>query len=1569
MPKFTRAFIAGRMNKDVDERLLPKGEYVDALNVRVNSTEGGEVGSVENSKGNEKLITLKYEDNGTEYELSSSARTIGAYADDTNEIIYWFVHDPQFSRGTLGKLDLIVSYNAKLRSLTYHVISIDDGGGQKTTLNFDSEYLITGVNLIDNFLFFTDNLNPPRVIDITKSYGVPNNSNQDTIDAEEILVIKKPPIKAPTTELLIIDGDTYLEDRFISFAYRYQYDDGTYSATSPFSPPAFEPSAFDFSTDTNLNNGMKNRFNAVSIGYETGNSSVIGIDLLFKEADDNVIKVIKKINKDVEGVPDNTTQTFTFSSSKIFTILPDSEILRLYDNVPLLAKAQTILGNRLLYGNYVEGYDLLDSNGNDVRLDYSVSAQSEDVGIDVLDTNTIADDDYDIDGNVTVNDSTFVIDLTGEPLQQGDRLSIDITFERGNTSNSAGGGSSQAATGSTKVSFVFTLPTTYSSPGQLFLEDSAFIQAFGSVGKGPQGVGEIANYLPVPQSCEGDTFTDIFNCAVTDKLTTYNKIESFSLSSSVNRLVPVQCANVNGNDVGTTSSSPFFKVKLLAMNFDNGSNSFFEYYKITGISAIYEQASTSKSLHSDRNYEVGIVYSDEFARATTALVSRNNSVYIPCGMSDRRNYLRVTIPTTQIAPSWAKNYRFVIKPDKSGYETIYSNLYFTDPEDKAYTYFLLEGENANKVTEGDDLIIKADANGALEVCTSAKILEKKAQERGFLDGLSTTEDPDGGVPSGVYMKLKTENFSVADNDSYVDLGKVEVSTEKWLIERYGSQFPFLAYPLFKKSGEAIDLPQGSRISFNIVFERKGPQDGNNNCEKRIYTFQKSFTVPKDYDNFKLWWDDQNIEQYIDEGVQDVGLDGGDVKNVFDETIYPNIGNASDFIIGGVTTSQTTNKLLDNNTDLSNVPPGAVVLNTVTFETANVTGRGVIAITLDEDIMRSGDSYQIFTRLSAYNFMRTDLETNYWSFIETSNGLYLALTGTRSCGPNTKGRKSTISASIEIFRASEIIFETEPIDASPDIFFESSKVYDIQGGRHLGDGDEDIDQNFNTGQAAVIQTDFSNCFAFGNGAESYKIEDSIKGRTFTLGNRVTAVAAQDYKRAHRFADITYSGIYNDESNVNKLNEFNLGLVNFKVLEDSFGDVQILDGRLTDVLVLQSDKISYVLAGKNLLSDSTGGGSIASVPEVLGTQIARNEENGISFNPESYVHYENCRYFTDAKRGAVIKLEGSSSSSDRLVVISDYWMRTWFRDLFLDSFDTEKLGAFDPYMEEYVLASNDNQLPTEQEKVSCGLFKSFEVPPNSQVTFTVQYPQNIGLAPIQYFPQNSPAINFEVSALYNSITTSSGATTTSGSFNVDKNAISPATAEVTIDNNDLEDTLEITIGVGCPVPEELTVVKVVVTSNGDEGKTIYFDYFFEDSPYTGPAQSEQAIFKNQETPAVTKFSSSTGNQGKAAFPNDGSTVTVGVEKRATDTFTFDPAIHRFLYLRSNTVYTDSQSDVLSLVAAATNITPINTVTAGSVYNGEFTMPVTGNFLYLIWDLRTSSSVELTYNLSSEVTACCT
>ena len=153
MPNTQRNFVAGRMNKSLDERLVPNGEYIDALNVRLGSTEDSEIGAVENSKGNTQLTFLQYEETGsgeTATFLSSDAVCIGTFEDGQENRIYWFVHDPNFSKGLTKKLDLIVSLNPNTNNLAYHVVSIDDGSGVNTTLNFNATNLITGVNKIEN---------------------------------------------------------------------------------------------------------------------------------------------------------------------------------------------------------------------------------------------------------------------------------------------------------------------------------------------------------------------------------------------------------------------------------------------------------------------------------------------------------------------------------------------------------------------------------------------------------------------------------------------------------------------------------------------------------------------------------------------------------------------------------------------------------------------------------------------------------------------------------------------------------------------------------------------------------------------------------------------------------------------------------------------------------------------------------------------------------------------------------------------------------------------------------------------------------------------------------------------------------------------------------------------------------------------------------------------------------------------------------------------------------------------------------------------------------------------------
>jgi hypothetical protein len=1468
------------MNKTFDERIVPDGEYIDAMNIRMGSTEKSEAGAVENTVGNLPLTALQY----LGIPLSPFARCIGAIEDSARETLYWFVHDPNFGTKFSNKIDLIVSYNISTLILTYHVISLDDGTGVgNTTLNFNPTYLITGVNIIEDLLFWTDDYNEPRFINVKRNYANPDGAGIDyngspDILKEELLVIKKPPTEAPTLQLLELAGqENYLEERFICFAYRYKYADGEYSATSQWSDIAFSPNPFIFSNESFLNEGMTNQYNGVDITFNTGGPLVVGIDLLFKAANGNIIKVIEKFDKQNSGWSDNTLQTYTFLNSKIFTILPESELLRLYDNVPRLAKAQTIMGNRLMYGNYVDGYDLVDANGTPVQFTY----QTELVSIDFTSTDLItstSDGIYSISGStIMISNSVLYIDLSNQPLLAGNVISVSIVLE-GYYDNV-----STAPVNQVSTSFNFPINSDYTSVYQL-ATSTEFVNFIGTALNIQTNVSQSLT----PNSCDGTTVTDIINCD-------YNQI--FTIPNPPNP-PDVYRKNECGIDaieepirIIASPTSNLIGLQFLAtqyVKYPTTTTFEYVYYKIIQKSASIFFNYGLRSLHSNRDYEIGIVYMDEFNRATPANVSSSNTVHVPCSYSPFSNSITVNIPPTQIAPYWAKRYKFVCKADMAGYETIYSNIWFTGTDGNIY--FLLQGENARKVEEGDRYIVKADTDGPTTSCVYATVLEKKSYASGDISATPPIN------PAGVYMKINVENFNITkSSNAIISFGRRQQT------EGQANVGPILSYPmsypdpLSPGNFIAYSVPAGSVIVFDIKFERRGY--GDKPCETRIYTLNKTYVSSSNYTDMKDWFNGDNIASTINDGIQDIGG--------------------------------------------SNCPANNVYIST----------NGI---------------------LSTYS-----LCDNYWQFYEniSTGELVLQLSGTTACsGDNNNKRKSRVIANITVFRAVDnIVFETMPQDTLPDVFFENDLSFPIDvKGNHLSNGAfGDVSQDIGSGIYGVIQTGFFNCFAFGNGVESYKIRDSIVGRDFNLGNRVTTVAAQDYREERRFADITYSGVYNPETNVNKLNEFNSGLLNYKNLELSFGAIYILDGRETDVLTIQEDKVSYVLAGKNLLSDAAAGGAITSVPEVLGTQIARTEKYGISFNPESYVQWGYDRFFTDAKRGAVIQLRGNSYSNDQLTVISEQNMRTWFRDTFNGSFNTQKLGGFDPYMNEYVLTTNDIDLPFEQECIKCGVnqtltFAQGEI--KTRYNYCVNLGSAIGKTVVEWNVISiDPDAVFNIIAIYDGNSYDSGSTNTSGSFDFFKYAQNPNNVEIYIL---VGGNVVIDINVRCPEKEPATLVEVVLTNDSDAGKSLMKQFNYVNGSYTSPLQSNFFIFSSGTgNPLVSYYLVTNGFVGQGNIPPEGATMTLQTnETFPYVTFDFNPLVHKFRYARDFNLYGNNDIDMQALLAISSVATPILNPITG-IYNASFTVPpsVNGQYVYIIWDLRTATEVQLCTSDNLEAVCC--
>jgi hypothetical protein len=212
----------------------------------------------------------------------------------------------------------------------------------------------------------------------------------------------------------------------------------------------------------------------------------------------------------------------------------------------------------------------------------------------------------------------------------------------------------------------------------------------------------------------------------------------------------------------------------------------------------------------------------------------------------------------------------------------------------------------------------------------------------------------------------------------------------------------------------------------------------------------------------------------------------------------------------------------------------------------------------------------------------------------------------------------------------------------------------------------------------------NAFAFGNGVESNRIYDNFLRPTMKYSPRASSVI-EDYQEQNKYASLCYSGIYKGDTSTNRLNSFNLSQANFKNLDIKYGPIEKIFARDTDLLVLHQDKITKVLYGKNLLVDAVGGSQVASVPEVLGNQIAHPSEYGISNNPESFAKHANILFFSDARRGAVLQMIG-----DEVVEVSDSGMKNYFRDTMKDNPNTQKLGCFDPFNNTYVIAFNDQNV---------------------------------------------------------------------------------------------------------------------------------------------------------------------------------------------------------------------------------------------------------------------------------------
>jgi hypothetical protein len=1307
------------MDKDTDSRLIPQGSYRDALNLRIGSSEGGDAGAGENSLSNRKLTNLT---------MGTNPITIGMYGDEFEEKIYWFV--------TTDTGNYVLEWD-NVNSVSSYVL-IDTRVGDANVLNFHEDYLITGVNVLidsDNgnrYLLWTDGRdgNEPRQINIerAKSYG------ENGFGQEEISLYKAPPSAPPTITLTntASDEENNLEEKFLTFSYRYKYLDGEYSALSPFTDFAFRPKPFSYDYSISSNESMINRFSAVDIAFNTGSDLVEEVEVVFKQSGSNAVYSIESFNKEKKGWGDGATVSFLYANSKIKRVLSTNELNRLYDNVPLVAYAQEMIGNRVLFANYKENIDLLDSNGDKIQVDLSV-------------------------GKLTT------------PISEG-------------------------------------TPT--------------------------------------------------------------------------------------------------------------------------------------ETMRTNRDYEIAIAYTYGGSRLTTPLTSEGNTLYIKNAEAINKNQLTVTVANE--APALAEGFRFFIKQSKTDYDTIIPTLFY---QDGVYVWIKLEANEINKISEGEFIYVKADSSAILTNVVQTKVLDIKTQDRNFLEDDAVTETKQ---LQGNYFKIKPIDYRIDEADfEFYEYAGYDNTRDRYN-DPIRNNISYAEDPIAYGLDATNDLTVSSGDTYTGIIDVRYRIEIDTVGATDTFRWSKDDGTTFEASGVAITGAAQALDSSIT--ITFGSVTGHDIddywivsaKSSSDNGLAGDMNSKAYAIYKGIDEGDT-----DGDKD---VIEGGARINIRYRE----KGEGNISINKNYISSRRYDNVEEWFHGDNIQLDLGIAESRIWfrrgTVTKTSGAAsYITIGKTQYMNMIIRSLNTQNTFTDDIIKVypgwsvfqseNDIIFETKPFDDNLDIFYEIGKTYPISNGLHLGNGASDVDQTASTQGEFVL--DVFNAFAWGNAFESYKIKDLFNNPTMKMDTRPSS-PIEDYKQNYRISSITYSGVFEQTTSVNALNEFNLSLANYKDLDDTYGKIKKLYSRDNDIISFQEDKVVKVLFNKSVLYNADGSGNVSQTIDVLGQEIPYVGEYGISDNPESFAKYGSQMWFADSKRGAIMRL-----AQDGLTEISAYGMGDYFRDDSINNPNSKRLGSYDPYFDQYIITLGE-QPTLDLLQLECGgnIFKTNQI---TAFTYILKLNNLSGDVVINY---NITSGTANVSAVFNGSTYEDLAVTGAGDVTFTRDSM--IEDEVTITVTPTVAPIEYNVSHVCPLGSTLKVVTIILNDESDVGQTMTSRYKWDTSSYF----SKTPVFL---TGGVTLYTEEVGTQGVGGFPIDGATIKFQAYQDYINSGEFNPEESNALgYLISSTDYTDADINTIYGLATFPTITVTNDGLVPETNEAEFVMnrPVGDEIVYLIYDYRSIAITSNTY-----------
>ena len=292
----------------------------------------------------------------------------------------------------------------------------------------------------------------------------------------------------------------------------------------------------------------------------------------------------------------------------------------------------------------------------------------------------------------------------------------------------------------------------------------------------------------------------------------------------------------------------------------------------------------------------------------------------------------------------------------------------------------------------------------------------------------------------------------------------------------------------------------------------------------------------------------------------------------------------------------------------------------------------------------------------------DLVTDVWFTWELINNNQIRVLGLER---GLEAHPSRFTFWGKIITNTTYVFETYPNLENVELYHETIGTWNIINGEHE--------------QTQIILPHY-NCYCWGNGIESCKIEDAFNKPFIEHRFRAWALPNEGFQRIHRKSDVCHSDTYRWSNRFNGLHNFDVTQGNFKELDIENAEIERIIARDGDLLVFQRQKIGKILFGKNIIEDLQGMQTLQAVKDVLGAYVGIIGINGTR-NPESIVYSDGLTYCVDVERGELLVI-----ANNEIEKISENLCEQYFREICKTN--DKFIADYDPDNNQYlVFIGND------------------------------------------------------------------------------------------------------------------------------------------------------------------------------------------------------------------------------------------------------------------------------------------